>query len=157
MVVIPRGLLIARAPADELAETANGFSEDPVARRKIEIAAMEAVMAVERKLGNTPTDVSAQKVGYDIASYDPKADHLRFIEVKGRIDGADTVMITRQEVITSLHEPEKFILAIVQVENGFAREPRYVRGALDTREPPFEQNAIQFNINRLLERAEVPK
>ncbi|WP_343081502.1 helicase-related protein [Ostreiculturibacter nitratireducens] len=157
MVVIPRGLLIARAPADELAETANGFSEDPVARRKIEIAAMEAVMAVERTLGNTPTDVSAQKVGYDIASYDPKADHLRFIEVKGRIDGADTVMITRQEVITSLHEPDKFILAVVQVENGFAREPRYVRGALDTREPPFEHNAIQFSIKSLLERAEVPR
>jgi hypothetical protein len=65
-------------------------------------------------------------------------------------------MITRQEVITSLHEPDKFILAIVQVEAGFAREPRYVRGALDTREPPFEQNAIQFNIKRLLERAEAP-
>ena len=60
--------------------------------------------------------VSAQKVGYDIASYDPDADHMRFIEVKGQVDGADTVMITRQEVITSLHEPRKFILAVVQVE-----------------------------------------
>ncbi|MDF2142628.1 helicase-related protein [Paenirhodobacter sp. CAU 1674] len=157
MVVIPRGLLIARAPAEKLAATANGFSEDPVARRKIEIAAMEAVMAAERALGNTPTDVSAQKVGYDIASYDPNTDHLRFIEVKGRIDSADTVMITRQEVITSLHEPEKFILAVVQVENGFAREPRYVRGALDTREPPFEHNAIQFSIKSLLARAEGPR
>jgi len=158
MVVVPRGLLDARRPAEQMAGAVpNGFSEDPIARRKIELAAMEAVMAVERALGNAPTDVSAQKVGYDIASYDPKADHLRFIEVKGRIDGADTVMITRQEVITSLHEPEKFILAIVQVENGFARQPRYVRGALDTREPPFGHNAIQFNIKSLLERAEVPK
>jgi superfamily II DNA or RNA helicase len=156
MVVIPRGLLIARAPAEELAGPANGFSADPVARRRIEIAAMEAVMAAERALGNVPTDVSVQKVGYDIASYDPKAEHLRFIEVKGRIDGADTVMITRQEVITSLHEPDKFILAIVQVEDGIAREPRYVRGALDTREPPFEHNAIQFSIKRLLERAGIP-
>lgn len=157
MVVIPRGLLIACAPGDELAETANGFSEDPIARRKIEIAAMEAVMAAERALGNTPTDVAAQKVGYDIASYDPKTDHLRFIEVKGRIDGADTVMITRQEVITSLHEPDKFILAVVQVENGFAREPRYIRGALDTREPPFGHNAIQFGIQSLLDRSERPR
>lgn len=157
MVVIPRGLLASRAPAGETAGTPSGFSEDPIARREIEIAAMEAVMAVERALGNAPTDVSAQKVGYDIASYDPRADHLRFIEVKGRVDGADTVMITRQEVITSLHEPDKFILAVVQVENGFAREPRYVRGALDTREPPFEHNAIQFSIKSLLERAEVPR
>ena len=114
-------------------------------------------MAVERALGNTPSDVSAQKIGYDIASYDPQADHLRFIEVKGRIDGADTVMITRQEVITSLHEPDKFILALVQIEDGSAREPRYVRGALDTREPPFEHNAIQFSIKSLIERAENPR
>ena len=157
MVVIPRGLLISRAPVDELAVTANGFSEDPVARRKIEIAAMEAVMAVERALGNAPTDVSAQKVGYDIASYDPRADHLRFIEVKGRIDGADTVMITRQEVITSLHEPDKFILAVVQVENGFAREPAYLRGPLQDKEPTFDVTAIQFNLTSLLARAEVPR
>ena len=154
MIVIPRGLLEARQPND--AAAAGGFSEDPVARKLIEMAAMTAVLEAERSLGNSPKDVSAQKVGYDIASYDPKTDHLRFIEVKGRIDGADSVMITRQEVITSLHEPDKFILAIVQVEAGFAREPRYVRGALDTREPPFEQNAIQFNIKRLLDRAEAP-
>lgn len=157
MVVVPRGLLDARHPAKPMAGAApSGFSEDPVARRAIEIAAMNAVIEAERALGNTPTDVSAQKIGYDIASYDPKIDHLRFIEVKGRIDGADTVMITRQEVITSLHEPEKFILAIVQVEDGSAREPRYVHGALDTREPPFGHNAIQFNIKSLLERSGTP-
>ena len=158
MVVVPRGLLDSRRPVEQPAGAApTGFSEDPMARREIEVAAMNAVLAAERALGNTPADVSAQKVGYDIASHDPKIDHLRFIEVKGRIDGADTVMITRQEVITSLHEPEKFILAIVQVENGYAREPRYVRGALDTREPPFGHNAIQFSIKSLLERADVPK
>ena len=157
MVVIPKGLLEARGLNTEAPDTApTSFSEDPVARHKIELAAMDAVIAVEKALGNIPTDVSAQKVGYDIASYDPDTAHLRFIEVKGRIDGADTVMITRQEVITSLHEPDKFILAIVQVENETAKEPRYVRGALDTREPPFGHSAIQFNIKSLLERAETP-
>lgn len=153
MIVIPKGLLDARAPSG----ASIGFSEDPEARKAIELAAMAAVMDAERALGNTPTDVSAQKVGYDIASYDPKADHLRFIEVKGRIDGADTVMVTRQEVITSLHEPEKFILAIVKVANGYADTPRYLRGPLDTREPPFEQCALQFNIKALLERAGAPQ
>lgn len=114
-------------------------------------------MAAERVLGNTPTDVSAQKIGYDIASYDPQADHLRFIEVKGRIVGADTVMITRQEVITSLHEPDKFILAVVQVENGFAREPAYLRGPLQDNEPTFDVTAIQFNLTSLLARAAAPR
>ena len=112
--------------------------------------------ASERGLGNAPADVSAQKIGYDIASYDPNARGLRFIEVKGRVDGADTVMITRQEIIASLHEPEKFILAVVKISDGSAGEPRYVRGALDKHEPPFEQTAIQFNLKRLLERAEPP-
>ena len=114
---------------------------------------MAAVMSAERALGNDPSDVSAQKIGYDIASHDPKSGHLRFIEVKGRIDGADSVMVTRQEVITSLHEPEKFILAIVQIENGFAREPVYLRGPLQSSEPTFDVTAIQFNLTSLLTRA----
>lgn len=155
MVVIPQGLLNARALPKTNGHV-SAFAEDPEARRESELKAMEAVMRVERALGNQPGDVSAQKVGYDIASYDPRTQHLRFIEVKGRIDGADTVMLTRQEIITSLHEPQKYILAIVQIEGGFAREPRYVRGALSDHEPSFEHTAIQFHLKRLLERAEVP-
>ena len=150
MVVVPRGLLLARRPAG------CAFSEDPAARRDIERKAMDAVMAAERELGNLPEDVSARKVGYDVASYDPDADRMRFIEVKGRVDGADTVMITRQELITSLHEPEKFILALVLVKNGVAGKPHYIYGGLDTREPPFGHSAVQFHVKSLLERAEVP-
>jgi hypothetical protein len=156
MVVIPRGLLEARqAPVASLG-IPNHFAEDPAARREIELAAMAAVMAAERSLGNEPADVSAQKIGYDIASHDPKSGHLRFIEVKGRIDGADSVMVTRQEVIMSLHEPEKFILAIVPVNGGLAHEPRYLRGPLIEREPSFLETAIQFDLRRLLERTSGP-
>ena len=127
MLVIPRGLIEARArEKDGAAPASAGFSDDPVARREIELATMEAVMAAERTLGSTPSDVSAGNIGYDIASYDPGTRRLRFIEVKGRVGGTDTVMITRQEVIMSLHEPEKFILAVVEVNNGIASEPRYV-------------------------------
>ena len=159
MVVIPRGLLDAQAPSgpSQLDGTPQGFATDATARRVIELAAMDAVIATERTLGNVPTDVSAQKIGYDVVSYDPATKHLRFIEVKGRIHGADTVMITRQEVITSLHEPDKYILAVVHVEDGQAGVPRYVRGALSDHEPAFEHTAIQFNLARLMERAEAPR
>ena len=157
MVVIPRGLL-KKHRAAPVSETTvpQGFSKDAVARKAVEIAAMTSVMETERALGNVPTDVSAQKIGYDIASFSPATQHLRFIEVKGRVDGADTVMITRQEVITSLHEPDKYILAIVPVENGCAHPPRYVHGALDDREPRFDQCAIQYKISHLMNRAENP-
>jgi superfamily II DNA or RNA helicase len=159
MVVVPRGLLDAQArtQAGPPHGAVQGFSADAQARRAIEIAAMDAVIAAERALGNVPSDVSAQKVGYDIASYDPSTKHLRFIEVKGRVHGADTVMITRQEVITSLHEPDKYILAVVHVENGQAGPPRYVHGPLSDHEPAFEHTAIQFNLVWLLERAEAPR
>lgn len=158
MVVIPRGLLDAQASSGPgaLDGAAQGFAVDPAARRAIELAAMEAVIATERTLGNVPTDVSAQKVGYDIASYNPATKHLRFIEVKGRVHGADSVTITRQEVITSLHEPDKYILAIVQIENGSAQAPRYLHGPLSDHEPSFETTAIQFNLAKLLARSGMP-
>ena len=156
MIVVPCGLLRAVGPQEADGDGQTGFSEDPEARSQIELAAMEAVMDTERSLGNQPEDVSARKIGYDISSYDPSSDHIRFIEVKGRIENADTIMLTRQEVITSLHEPDKFILAIVQVGESGAHAPRYVRGAIDNREPPFEQNAIQFKIRPLLKKSETP-
>ena len=156
MVVIPKGLLESRAVAKETpVSPPSSHSQDPDARREIEIAAMEAVMKKERSMGNQPVDVSAEKRGYDIVSFDPAAEHNRFIEVKGRAMGANTVMITRNEIMTSLNEPKKFILAIVKVDEGVSGEPHYIRGPLDTRgDPPFEQSAVQFKIDRLLERAE---
>ena len=152
MIVIPAGLLHARQPG----RGATMFSQDAEARRAVELAAMEAVMLAERALGHEPRDVSADKVGYDIWSFVPETGHLRFIEVKGRIAGADTVMITRQELITSLNKPDNFILALVEVINGVGQTPRYVHGALDTREPPFGHNAIQFALMPLDARAEAP-
>ncbi len=47
-------------------------------------------MEAERSLGCEPRDVGAEKLGYDIESRDPKREMLRFIEVKGRVEGATT-------------------------------------------------------------------
>ncbi len=155
-VVIPQGLLNRRLMSVGK-NVPQAFSEDAASRREIEIKAMEAVMEAEKALGNEPKDVSDQKVGYDILSYCPKTGEQRFIEVKGRVDGADTVMLTRNEIITSLNMPDKYILAIVQIEGGFAHEPHYIYGALSDIEPRFDHTAIQFNLNSLLERAGAPR
>jgi SNF2 family DNA or RNA helicase len=83
--------------------------------KRVEMAAMKAVMAVERSLGHQPRDVSDQKCGYDVESLVPETGRLRFIEVKGRIEGARTVFVTRNEILTALNKPESYILALVQV------------------------------------------
>jgi hypothetical protein len=90
-------------------------------RRAIEIAGMNAVMEIERRLGYIPTDVSATKCGYDIESEIPKekrinSECLRFIEVKGREKGATTVTVSKNEILTGLNRPNEFILAIVEVD-----------------------------------------
>ena len=153
MVVVPAGLLRERMAVD-MAHAGSGFSEDPVARREIEIKAMEAVMAAERELGNEPRDVSNQRgLGYDIESFDPATGHLRFLEVKGRVDTADTVMITRNELMASLNKQDDFFLVFVPITDGYAQRPVYRPGRLMTREPEFGQTAIQFTISSLLEQA----
>ncbi|MCW6036782.1 DUF3883 domain-containing protein [Spirulina subsalsa FACHB-351] len=84
-------------------------------RQRVEKLAMEAVINAEQQLGYEPKDVSSDKWGYDIESRIPGTGRLRFIEVKGRIEGADTVTVTKNEIITALNKPDDFILALVQV------------------------------------------
>lgn len=145
-LIIPRGLLQPVAPEPK---PADGFSDDPIARAVIERAAMDAVMAHERSLGNLPVDVSAEKKGWDIESNDPKAGHLRFIEVKGRHSEARDVIITKNEILASLNAPEAFHLALVLVEAGFAGQPAYVQRFFQ-RELGFAETAVVFNLRDLL-------
>ena len=44
----------------------------------------------------------------------PGTGRLRFIEVKGRVAGADTITVTKNEILYSLNKPDDFILAIVE-------------------------------------------
>ena len=58
-----------------------------------------------------------------MCSHVKTSGHLHFIEVKGRIDGGDTITVTTNEMLVSLNAGERFVLAIVPVgENGFSRQ-----------------------------------
>jgi hypothetical protein len=135
--------------------TPDGFAEDAATRDEIERVAMEAVMAAERALGNLPRDVSAENKGYDIESRNPKAGHLRFIEVKGRHADARDVIVTKNEILASLNAPEAFILAIVPVASGFAQEPIYIR-RFANREPGWSETGVIFNLTSLLSTGSPP-
>ncbi len=109
-LVVPIGLLQRLQGKRE--STTSTFARET---RRVELAAMDAVMAAERELGYEPRDVSAHKCGYDIESVEPGTGQLRLIEVKGRIEGAQTVTVTKNEILVALNKPDNFILALVQV------------------------------------------
>lgn len=117
---------------------------------EIERLAMEAVMAHEQSLGFNPRDVSSLNRGYDIESQDPRTGRLRFIEVKGRVVGADTITVTRNEMICALNSPDQWRLAIVMVD-GVAEQPVYVAQPF-TREPQFAETSANFEIRYLVDR-----
>jgi hypothetical protein len=95
-LVVPAGALTSRVVGPDGADAA-------ARRAEVERLAMEAVLAAERRLGRIPTDVSARKLGYDVESEVPGEGRLLFIEVKGRADGADTVTVTKNEILTALN------------------------------------------------------
>ena len=95
--------------------------------KESEATGMAAVMAAEKSAGFEPADVSKENRGYDIESRDPATGHLRFIEVKGRAAGADTITLTRNEVLTALNKPESWYLAIVSIEQGVPATPIYLK------------------------------
>jgi superfamily II DNA or RNA helicase len=149
-LVVPIGLLrrLQGVPPD----APPTFAADT---ERSEMLAMEALMRAERALGFDPRDVSARRLGYDVESKVPGTGRLRFIEVKGRIVGAKTVTVTKNEILTALNKPDDFILAIVLVEGDTAQEPRYVRRPFQ-REPDFAATSVNYDLDDLLRRAENP-
>lgn len=113
------------------------------------------IMEVERSLGCEPVDREFERLGYDIESRDPRTGRLRFIEVKGRVSGADTITVTRNEVLYSLNKPEDFILAIVEFMDSSAHRVHYLRSPFQ-REPDFGVTSVNYSFGELLARGEVP-
>ena len=142
-VVVCGALIVPRGYFDSTGN--ENFSVD--ARSRVEKIAMEAVMKIERELGNFPNDVSSLKCGYDIESVEP-GNRLRFIEVKGRNSNADTVTVSKNEILTALNSPENFILAIVTVDGNSAHVV-YLKMPF-TRPPDFNAISVNYSIRLLM-------
>ena len=131
---------LAAAPADTQASAAR---------------ARAIVMEIERGLGFVPTDREFERLGYDIESRVPGTGKLRFIGVKGRIAGASTVTVTRNEILYSLNKPEGFILAIVEFTGDDTHRVHYLRQPFQ-REPDFGVTSVNYDFSELLGRARAP-
>jgi superfamily II DNA or RNA helicase len=116
--------------------------------------AMDAIMATERRLGFVPKDVSAQNLGYDIESAIPGTGLLRFLEAKGRVNGAKTVTLTKNEILTGLNKPDEFILAIALIDED-KTDVRYVRKPFE-KEPDFKATSVNYDLAALLAQAKEP-
>ena len=96
-----------------------------------------------------------EKLGYDLESRDPRSGRLRFLEVKGRTAGADTITVTKNEILYSLNKPEDFILAIVEFFDGDKHRVHYVQQPFQ-REPDFGVTSVNYDFADLLARASRP-
>mgnify|MGYP001208125371 CR=1 FL=1 len=149
LLVVPAGLLAKITGRPVTAATSTSDTQAAAAR------ARAVVMEVERRLGFDPIDREAEKLGYDIESRVPGTGRLRFIEVKGRVSGADTITVTRNEILYSLNKPEDFILVIVEFPGDDTHTVHYLRRPFQ-REPDFSVTSVNYDLVDLLRRAEGP-
>ena len=146
-IVAPQGLLdrLAGKPPSEVDLRARET-------RLVEAAAMNAVMEAETRAGRVPEDVSALKCGWDVQSREPDG-RLRFIEVKGRAEGATTVTVTRNEIQKSLNVPDRWYLAIVEVRDGLPGDPLFLRRPFAFAPDPAA-TSVNYSIKDLLAQGE---
>jgi len=150
-LVVPGGLLRAMAPDPAPAPSFPVDTQASAAR------ARTAVMEVERQLGFIPVDRETEKLGYDIESA-VQGGSLRFIEVKGRITGADTVTVTKNEILYSLNKPDHFILALVEFLDDQNHRVLYLRRPFDGSgiTTDFNGASVNFPFDELLQRSQDP-
>jgi superfamily II DNA or RNA helicase len=150
-LIVPAGLL-ALQRGTSAREVALHADE----RTATERAAVEAVLAEEHRLGRNPLEMPPNNRGYDIESKDERGT-LWFLEVKGRIAGAETFTITRSEIGVGRNKPDQHILALVEVVDGAASEVRYLRHAFeDVGDLPFDTISVNLNWRTYFQRAGAP-
>jgi SNF2 family DNA or RNA helicase len=151
-LVVPAGLLRQlRGEGKALTQS----EED--ARKRIEVLAMQAVTDNQKMYGCRVDDVSAEKCGWDITSYPPFNGDPWHIEVKGRAAGADTICVTRNEILYAFNQGDKFVLAIVYVNADDSTDrPIYLKNPFQ-REPDWGAASVNYIVKELIKRAEVKK
>jgi hypothetical protein len=156
-LVVPAALMRKLRGDEPTDPVAAAFAADAAGRARIERLAMDAVRRAEEARGCRIVDVSADKCGWDLTSYPPavngKSPEPRHIEVKGRVKGASTITVTRNEILYAFNQGEKFVMAIVLVDKSDTIEgPHYLRNPFD-KEPGWGVASINYSLNDLLSRA----
>jgi len=152
LIVVPAGLLSAITGTPLPAATHPSDTQASAAR------ARAIIMEVERGLGFAPVDRELEKLGYDIESRDPATGKLRFIEVKGRVQDAETITVTKNEILYALNTPDAFIFAMVAFLPDGSHRVHYLRRPFEGRgiTTSFNGASVNFPFADLLARATTP-
>jgi superfamily II DNA or RNA helicase len=114
-VVVGAALVL---PASSLNASDETEESGPPARARdtatVEWRAVDAVVAAEEALGYDVDVMPPNNPGFDLRSTAPDGT-VRFIEVKGRLAGAGTFSVTRNEILHALNIPDAYVLALVEV------------------------------------------
>ena len=152
LLVAPIGLIKAMGGSPHVSPQAAVDTLAAAAR------AREIVIEIERGLGFAPVDREFEKLGYDIESAIPNTGRLRFIEVKGRTADADTITVTKNEILYSLNKPDDFILAMVAFGADGSHVVRYLRRPFHEKgvTTDFAGATVNFPFAQLLAEAAPP-
>jgi len=139
-LIVPAGLLAAIKGRD---------LRDANDTQAVAARAREIVMEVERKLGYLPRDCESERLGYDIES------RIRGSASSRSLSGAETITVTRNEILTALNKSDDYILAIVEFLDDGQHRVHYLHQPF-RREPDFGAASVDYNIAKLLARASEP-
>ena len=63
--------------------------------------------------------------------------------------------MTKNEILTGINSADQYILALVEVRDGQAATPRYVREPFEV-EPGFAVTSVNYDLRELLSRSTEP-
>ena len=145
---------------------AGSGEEEPVAPAKeptlsseeVERRAVDRTLAEEQALGRDPQEMDHWNEGFDIRSRAQDGESV-WIEVKGRIDGADDFHVTRSEILQGLNTQPRHRLALVRVSPDGPEhdEIRYLGEAFaNTSIDKFEVTRVTFKWKTMWEKGQAP-
>ncbi|MGA8417279.1 MAG: helicase-related protein [Candidatus Dormiibacterota bacterium] len=108
-LVIPIGLVL-QAIGEPPAASATYAVDTTIVERR----AVDAVLSIERRFGHEAFEMPHNHPGYDVRST-TAGGATSFLEVKGRIEGADTFVVTQNELRFAANVPDAYVLALVEV------------------------------------------
>jgi len=141
-------------PLRELLIEAIRYGDQPEVRARL-------TRAIENGVDRTHLEglIEDKALAHDVMDSSRVATgRLRFLEVKGRVSGAETITVTKNEILYSLNKPDDFILAIVEYFDADTHRVHYLRRPFDRSgvTTDFNGASVNFPFLDLLERSEDP-